>query len=129
LKESFHQELDQATKLAFDRTQLGAERTILAWVRTATSLITFGFAIYSFFGIPSGAGHGHVSHAGARIFALALIAIGLLALMFAAIQRQRDIKVTKLLYPGVKTVSMASTVGFMVAGLGVLALVILLLRV
>jgi uncharacterized membrane protein YidH (DUF202 family) len=70
-----------------------------------------------------------VSHLGPRIFALALIAIGLLSLMFAAIQRQRDIKVTKMLYPDVKSVSMASTVGFMVAGLGVLALVIVLSRV
>lgn len=128
MKESVRQELDQSTKLAFDRTQLAADRTILAWVRTATSLITFGFAIYSFFGIPTGAGHAHVSHLGPRVFALALIAIGLLSLMFAAIQRQRDIKVTKLLYPDVKRVSMASTVGFMVAALGVLALVILLLR-
>ena len=49
--------------------------------------------------------------------------------MFAAIQRQRDIKATKMLYPDVKSVSMASTVGFMVAALGVLALVIVLSRV
>jgi putative membrane protein len=126
---SERQELDRATKLAFDRTQLAAERTILAWVRTATSLITFGFAIYSFFGIPSGAGHAHVSHLGPRIFSLTLIGIGLVALLFAAIQRQRDIKATKLLYPDVKGVSMAATVGFLVAGLGVLALVIVLSRV
>jgi hypothetical protein len=37
--------LDVASNLAVDRTRLAHERTMLAWVRTATSLITFGFGI------------------------------------------------------------------------------------
>jgi uncharacterized membrane protein YidH (DUF202 family) len=36
---------DAATDLPFDRTHLAYEHTLLAWVRTATSLITFGGAI------------------------------------------------------------------------------------
>ena len=40
--------LDRTTRLAFDRNCLACQRTMHAWVRTATSLITFGFAIYSF---------------------------------------------------------------------------------
>jgi putative membrane protein len=39
--------LDRTTRLAYDCTCLGYQRTMLAWVRTGTSLITFGFAIYS----------------------------------------------------------------------------------
>ena len=31
-----------------DRTRLAYERTLMAWVRTATSLISFGFTIYKF---------------------------------------------------------------------------------
>jgi putative membrane protein len=129
LKESVREELDRSTKLAFDRTYLAEERTILAWIRTATSLITFGFAIYSFFGNPSGPEHANTSHLGSRIFSVALISVGLLSLLFAAIQRQRDIKAMQAIYSEAKRVSMATTVGLLIACLGVLALVILLLRV
>jgi putative membrane protein len=34
--------------LALDRTRMAAERTLMAWVRTALSMITFGFTIYKF---------------------------------------------------------------------------------
>jgi putative membrane protein len=129
LTESVREELDRSTKLAFDRTYLAEERTILAWIRTATSLITFGFAIFSFFGIPNGAGHAHASYLGPRIFSLALISVGLLSLLFAAVQRRRDIKAMKALYPDAKGVSMATTVGLFVACLGVLAFGLLIFRI
>ena len=34
--------------LALDRTRMAAERTLMAWVRTALSMISFGFTIYKF---------------------------------------------------------------------------------
>ena len=45
------QRLDTATELAFDRTRAAYERTMMAWIRPATWLITFGFTIYKFFQI------------------------------------------------------------------------------
>ena len=41
--------LDTATELSVDRTRLAHERTLMAWVRTATSLLSFGFTIHKFF--------------------------------------------------------------------------------
>ncbi len=38
-----------SNELSLERTILSHERTLMSWVRTATSLITFGFAIYKFF--------------------------------------------------------------------------------
>ena len=32
--------------LALDRTRLAAERTLMGWVRTSFSMMTFGFTIY-----------------------------------------------------------------------------------
>jgi putative membrane protein len=37
--------------LALDQSRLAAERTLMAWVRTALSMIGFGFFIYQFFQI------------------------------------------------------------------------------
>jgi uncharacterized membrane protein YidH (DUF202 family) len=41
--------LSDAPKLAVDRTRLVHDQTLMAWVRTSTSLISFGFTIYKFF--------------------------------------------------------------------------------
>ena len=38
-----------STDLGVERTRLVTERTMMAWVRTATSLMTFGFAIQQFY--------------------------------------------------------------------------------
>ena len=43
------EELPLTTRLALERTRGAYERTLMAWVRTGTSLITFGFAVYKFF--------------------------------------------------------------------------------
>ncbi len=45
-KEEKDQERAEKDKMASERTLLAYERTLLAWLRTATSLMTFGFAIY-----------------------------------------------------------------------------------
>jgi len=122
-------ELDHATRLAFDRTWLAEERTLLAWTRTAISLITFGFAIYSFFAIPNGPGFAHATHLGPRIFSLSLIGIGLFALLAAAVQRRRAVGILRSVNPDLPRNSAAGVVGALVACLGFLALVILLLRI
>ena len=41
-------ELKLVDMLALDRNKLAAERTLMAWVRTALSMISFGFTIYKF---------------------------------------------------------------------------------
>ena len=42
------QELKLNDHLAIDRTRLAAERSLMAWIRTALSMIAFGFTIYKF---------------------------------------------------------------------------------
>ena len=39
------------TSLSAERTRLLYERTMMSWIRTATTLITFGFTLYKFFQI------------------------------------------------------------------------------
>jgi putative membrane protein len=40
--------VESALQLATTRTVLAAERTLMAWIRTALSMISFGFTIYRF---------------------------------------------------------------------------------
>jgi len=42
------EELKLNDQLAIDRTRLAAERSLMAWIRTALSMIAFGFTIYKF---------------------------------------------------------------------------------
>jgi inner membrane protein YidH len=122
-------EPDASTRLAYNRTWLAEERTILGWVRTATSLITFGFAIYSFFVVETGPGHSYAPHIGPRIFAIALILVGLLSLLAAAFQRHQAVKLMRTEFRGLSRQSMGEIVGALVGCLGLLGLVVLLVRV
>ena len=77
----------RATLLGYDRTRLAYERTLLAWVRTGTSLITFGFAVYNFRRVITAA------NADTFEFAFVLVAIGLFAVLFAALEYRHDIRI------------------------------------
>lgn len=74
---------------AWMRTRLGLERTYLAWIRTAVSLIGFGFTIVQFFerlkGMPTADGR-VMSPEMPRDLGLALIASGVACLAIAALQ-------------------------------------------
>jgi putative membrane protein len=42
-------EEEESPRLGYERTKIASERTLMAWVRTAVSLIGFGFSIPKFF--------------------------------------------------------------------------------
>jgi inner membrane protein YidH len=119
-----------STDLAVDRTRLAHERTLMAWVRTSASLISFGFTIYKFFQYLREQQHNAVAADrifGPREFAMALVIIGLTALVLATIQHRRDLVVMRKHYPDVPY-SLATVVGGLVAILGVVTFTALVLR-
>jgi putative membrane protein len=86
-------ELPAATKLAIDRTRLAHERTLMAWVRTSTSLISFGFTIYKFFQALRESQPVAESRAfGPREFALMMISMGVGALVLAMFEHRRSLQ-------------------------------------
>ena len=73
--------------MALDRTRLAAERTLMAWVRTALSMITFGFTIYKFLGLLQEESTVPVLRPDApRNLGLTLIGLGTFAVIAASVQ-------------------------------------------
>ena len=76
------------------RTRLSIERTMMAWLRTATALIGFGFAIVQYLehlGQTPGAHAAYLPHA-PRYLGLALISCGILALLISIWQYRWGIR-------------------------------------
>ena len=120
---------DASTRFSFERTLLSHERTQMAWVRTATSLITFGFTLYKFFQFEIGSSVQPRIHQviGPREFAMVMIAIGLIALLLATIQNQQyrqRLRKHHLKVP----LSLSSLVGALISFLGLLAMLAAIFR-
>ena len=118
------EELNPQTKLSIERTYLAHERTLMAWVRTSTSLISFGFTIYKFFEYlresPTAPQRGLV---GPREFALMMMTIGMVALVLATIGHRRSLAALRVQYGVPVPHSLATTVSLMVGVFGLLLLV------
>jgi putative membrane protein len=120
--------MDTSTKLAYDRTRLAYERTLMAWVRTGVSLISFGFTIYKFFEEFHKTGPDvRTSLIGAREFGTIMISIGLVAVLLATFQHVRIMHRLRAQYTDVPY-SLAALVAFLVAMLGILALIAVIYR-
>jgi putative membrane protein len=80
-------ELNSNERLAEQRTAMAADRTLMAWVRTSTSLISFGFTIYKAFHtlLAREAQEAFRPH-GIRHLSLFLIFMGTLPLLLAMLE-------------------------------------------
>ncbi len=86
-------ELKLNDSLALDRTRMAAQRNLMAWLRTALSMISFGFTIYKFLQVFQAQSQVPVLYPdAARNFGLALIGIGTLALLVACVQHWKYVK-------------------------------------
>jgi putative membrane protein len=106
-------------QLGADRTWMAHERTLMAWIRTATSMIGFGFTVYKFFeGRPPSQG----ALLSSRDFAILMIGFGLIALMLATLQHVIEIRsITD--FTTRKRRSIALVLSILLAILGTLAFV------
>ncbi|MDT5152792.1 MAG: putative rane protein [Mycobacterium sp.] len=118
--------LDTSTRLAVQRTRLASERTLMAWIRTCTSLITFGFTIFKFFQYLATDKH-RETVVSPWLVGMVMILIGLIGLMLAWIQHRQEMKALQA-QVGATPYSIAGIMAAFIAGLGVLALVVVGLR-
>jgi putative membrane protein len=123
-------QLDEGTSLALKRSVFAAERTLMAWIRTALSMISFGFTIAKFFeylensrGGPTVGPLGHTWSPG--VVGLAMMTIGTGALIMAVIEHWKTLNVFRAKGFESKT-SLALIVATLVAILGLFALLTLM---
>ena len=95
----------------------------MAWIRTAASLISFGFTIYKFFEFESAQGLRAHRLLSPRVFGIIMIGTGLAALLLGAIDHRRSTRLLREEF-GVARRSTAIVVSAIVSVMGLLALVL-----
>lgn len=120
-------DMDVSTELAYERTALAHENTLMGWVRTATSLFTFGFAVYKFFQLDLRGGSASEHMIGPREFGLTMVVVGLVALLVASWEHRRNMARLRSECPRLPR-AIAGVIAPFVGLLGVLALVVMVLR-
>jgi putative membrane protein len=78
--------------LALIRTAYSSERSLMAWIRTSVSLYTFGFSISKFIDYLELQKEGIQFSVGFQRVGLALIAMGIVALVFAMFEHLKRIQ-------------------------------------
>jgi putative membrane protein len=93
---------------------------MMTWIRTAITLITFGFTIYKFFQLelPDRAEKSRL--VGPREFALILVALGLISLAMATLEHRRCEQFLKQQWPD-KPRSLALWLAAIISILGTIA--------
>lgn len=101
----------------------------MAWIRTATSLITFGFSVYKFFQLErEGAGVMAGKHlVGPREFSLLMVGIGLFSLLVGVVEHRQNMRSLIAQYPDIQSTH-AGVVAALIAILGVVAIIVVLFR-
>ena len=121
--------LDVNTKLAIERTRAACDRTMMAWIRTGTSLISFGFAIFKFFQLEMHGAQANYPHyrIGTREFALIMVVVGMLSLLMGTIEYRQNILALRKLDPDIPR-SLAGVLAGLIFLIGTLALLLVIYR-
>src|SRR5271170_4443084 len=113
--------MPDTNQLALERTWMAHERTLMAWVRTATSMISFGFTVYKFFQLDTAKLTQPVhSLLSPRLFSILMTSIGLFALFMALISHHYDMQPMRKFLGGKR--SLAQIFGLIIFLLGAFAL-------
>lgn len=99
----------------------------MAWIRTSTSLIAFGFTIFKFFQYLATSEQRHQPVISPWIVGMIMIVIGIAALSLAWFQHRQEVTALEA-EAGAMPFSIAGLMAGLIAALGVVALVVVIWR-
>lgn len=116
-------------ELAKERNREAAERTLMAWIRTSLSLISFGFGVDKIIGAINRSRFGGTDQAdiSVRVMAIAFVLTGIGALAAATVQHKRILRRLnreEFTYYAHKSLGTATALALM--AIGTLCLIILI---
>lgn len=84
-------------ELAKERNRAAAERTLMAWIRTALALISFGFGLDKIIGAIARAGLQGSGHAdlSVKLLSMGFVLVGVVSLAAAIGQHRRDLRLIR----------------------------------
>jgi putative membrane protein len=114
-------------ELARQRNRDAAERTLMAWVRTSLSLISFGFGLDKIVAAIDRVGGSPGPRPGVVAVALAFIFTGILSLAAATWQHLRELRrLSRADYVYVESPRLAAATATLITLIGVMAMTILI---
>jgi putative membrane protein len=111
-----------SNELAKERNRAAAERTLMAWIRTALSLISFGFGLERIISAIQYSRLGDSPHVdlSVRLLSMGFILTGVAALAAATVQHRRDLRRIRrddFLYTGgERSIAVITALALMVIG-------------
>jgi putative membrane protein len=116
-------------ELAKERNRAAAERTMMAWIRTCLSLISFGFGLDKIIGAINrsrfdGSAHASMS---VRLVAIGFVLIGILAMAAATRQHLRMLKLIRrddFVYVDQRSITVFTAIALTIIGIAAFALLV-----
>ncbi|MEA5443982.1 YidH family protein [Cyanobium gracile] len=117
-------------ELAKERNRAAAERTMMAWIRTCLSLISFGFGLDKIIGAINSSRFDGSAHAGlsVRLVAMGFVLVGIVAMAAATRQHLRTLRLIRrddFVYVDQRSITVFTAISLTIIGVFAFALLVM----